>query len=215
LWAVATVTIMIILVVAGWFLGIQPALAAVSQAEGERATVQAQIIAQEATIASLEKEQKNLPKLKKAYDELATSIPGDADTSDFIDGLDALAVAAAVQIVGFTVAEPAPYAVPSSAIPDAAPDPSADAAPAPRPTDTGPAPAPIFTSPLITADNFVVIQIGVDVVGTYDAFLSFVNGLQSGDRLFLVTGLTSDAVGDGTVNAHVNGYIYVLADPSS
>lgn len=217
LWAAATITIMIVLVVAGWFLGAQPALAAMAQSDTQRMAVEAQIATQQATIAALENEQKNLPALKKTYAELAKSIPGDADSSSFIDGLNSLAVEASVQITGFTVGEPAAYAVPTSAVPtptspDAAADPAAD--PAPQPS-TGPSPAPVAISPLITPDNFVLIQIGVDVAGTYDAFLSFVHGLQTGDRLFLVTGISTDAVGDGTVKAHVTGYIYVLAEASS
>ena len=211
LWVAACATIMIVLVAAGWFLGLQPALAAAAEADTQRSTVESQIASQQATISALEAEQRKLPALKKEYALLQKSVPGEADTSAFITDLDALAVAAGVQILGFTVADPVAYTVPSSAIApvattDATTDPAAPVAPQP----TGPTPAPVVTSPLITPDNFVIIEMGIDIGGTYEAFLSFVKGLQSGDRLFLVTGMTSTAQTDGTVRGHVSGVIYVV-----
>ena len=211
LWFAACASIMVILVAAGWFLGLQPALAAAAAADTQRAAVEAQIVAQQATISALDAEQRKLPSLKKEYALLQKSVPETANTSEFITDLDALAVAAGVQILGFTVAEPSAYTVPISASAGAT-------APAEESTESsdsaaaaaGPGPAPVVTNPLITQDNFVIIGMAIDVGGTYEAVLAFVEGLQSGERLFLVSGFKSTAVGDGTVRANVSGVIYVV-----
>lgn len=216
LWAVACITVMVLLILAGWFVGIQPALAAITTAESDRAAVEGQIATQQATIATLEAQQKKLPELTKKYDALLKSIPTTPGTSSFIDGLDALALQSGVLIKGFTVGEPLAYTVPLSAVPvPVATEPTTDPAAAPVPPAV-PEVTPAVTNPLITPDNFVGIVVTIDLAGTYESVLGFVNGLQSGDRLFLVTGITSaknaDAGAENVVAAHVTGYIYVLAD---
>ncbi len=214
IWVGATVLIMVVLVAAGWFLGIQPALASAAAADAQRANVEAQIATQQATISALDVEQRKLPTLKDDYELLQKSIPGDADTAGFITDLDKLAVAAGVQIQGFTVSDPVAYTVPISAatsVTDTTTDGAATDESVAAPTvPSAPTPAPVVTNPLITPDNFVIIEMGIDVGGTYEAFLSFVKGLQTGERLFLVTGLTSAGQTDGTVRGHVSGVIYVV-----
>ncbi|MDP3208470.1 MAG: type 4a pilus biogenesis protein PilO, partial [Rhodoglobus sp.] len=170
LWVAACATIMVVLVAAGWFLGIQPALAATAEADTQRAAVESQLASQQATISALEAEQRKLPSLKKTYALLQKSVPGEADTSRFITSLDALAVAAGVQILGFTVAEPVAYTVPgSAAAPAASTEEGATDAPVAPVQPTGPTAAPVVTNPLITSDNFVTIEMGIDVGGSYEA----------------------------------------------
>ncbi len=211
IWTAATVGIMVVLVAAGWLIGIQPALSAAASADSQRTSVETQIASQQATISALEAEQRKLPSLKKAYALLQKSVPGEADASGFIKNLDALAVAAGVQILGFTVSEPVAYTVPVSAGAAAAPADGTTTDPSAAPVaPVGPVPAPVITNPLITSDNFVIIEMGIDVGGTYEAVLSFVKGLQTGERLFLVNGFASTAQGDGAVRAHISGVIYVV-----
>lgn len=217
LWVIGSVTVMVAIVIAGWFLGIQPALAASAAAELERENVQAQNDAQLITLAQLADARQDQGKLEKDYATLLKSIPENPGTSAFIDGLDALATKAGVQITGFTVGDPVAYTIPQSAVPVAVADPTAPAdgaTAAPVAPPTTPSAPPAVTSPLITPDNFVGILIGIDVAGSYESVLSFVDGLQTGKRLFLVTGILSDRVADSPdaslVAAHITGYIYVL-----
>lgn len=222
LWVIGSITVIVAILAAGWFLGVQPALAAAAAAEAERETVQAQNDAALVTLAVLAKDRENQASLEKDYKTLLASIPQTAGTSAFIDGLDSLASKAGVQITGFTVGDPLAYTVPLSA---AAPAPT-DAGATPAPTDdtatatgTGaPVAPPVVTNPLITPDNFVGILIGIDVAGNYDSVLSFLDGLQTGKRLFLVTGIESqrdaDAGDANVVSAHISGYIYVLKQGS-
>lgn len=217
LWVIGTVTLMLVVLVAGWFLGAQPLVAAAEAADAERSTVDAQNASTQAELVQLEADNAKLPQLEKEYGVLQDSIPGSADTSPFINGLDALAASAGVKVVGFTVAEPAAYTVPASAIapvvdPNATPDPAATAAP------TGPA-APVagytvVTNPLITPENFVGIEVSIGVHGQYGSVLNFIDGLQTAKRLFLVTGILSakdaDSGSENVVSARVTGLIYVL-----
>ena len=48
-----------------------------------------------------------------------------------------------------------------------------------------------MTDPTITAANFSSIAITVDIEGSYEQALDFVDRLQKGPRLFLVTSITS------------------------
>jgi hypothetical protein len=224
IWMIGTVTVMLVIVVAGWFLGAQPFIAAAAVADQQTADVAAQNAAQTAQIAQLTTQMKQLPQLKQDYKGLQASIPGTSNTAGFIKGLDALATAAGVQIVGFTVGDPLAYTVPTSvAAAAAAAAPAVSPAPTAKPTTAPPAvvstaPA-VVTDPLITSDNFVGIAVAIDVSGQNANVLSFINGLQSGSRLYLVTGIKTtrdiaSSVGaspDGeTISTHVTGYIYVI-----
>jgi Tfp pilus assembly protein PilO len=218
LWTIGTVTIMAVLLIAGWFLGAQPLLASAAAADAERSAVETQNVAHQAQIAQLVTEKKQLPTLLKDFATLDASIPSTSDTSSFITGLNSLAIGAGVQITGITVGDPQAYTIPASAqvaapsTDSVAPTPAATAAP--EPVATGPQAPTATTNPLITPANFVGIQVAVSVAGQYDAVLAFTKGLQSGDRLFLVTGFASDRSLDNPdanfVTATVSGYIYVL-----
>lgn len=219
-----TVLVMIVLVAAGWFLVAQPQLAAASTANDQTAQAQSQIADSQAKLASLKKEQENLPSLKKQAAALQLSIPANVDSSAYIRGLDGLAAAAGVTITTITVADPQAYVAPIVATPatpttSASPSPSASASAAATPAtpvDTGWTPT---TNELITSSNFVAIPVTISVDGQWSGALAFIKGLQSGTRLFLVTAFTTkendDAAAAGGVTANISGYIYALIDPKT
>ncbi|MCU1411781.1 MAG: hypothetical protein JWR04_2488 [Rhodoglobus sp.] len=215
LWTIGAVTAMIILLVAGWFLGAQPFITAASAADTERVGIEAQNTAQEAEIARLTEENKDISTIQAEYKDLLTSIPASSNTAAFIQGLNGLASSSGVQVTGITVSESMAYTVPASAVvvPTDGTTPAPESTEAPVPTiPTG---SVASTSPLITPDNFVGIKVGVDLKGGYPQVLAFVKGLQSGKRLVLVTGFTSAANANdaGLVTAHIDGLIYVLKQP--
>ncbi len=101
-----------------------------------------------------------------------------------------------MSIIGLTVSDPTAY---SPAKPEIDPDlvvvpqdgaeegAAGDGEAAPVPVDD-----PAFvTNPLITAENFVAIPVSIEISGEYSAILNFVKGLQSRDRLFLVSTLST------------------------
>ncbi|RNE59223.1 hypothetical protein EEJ31_10675 [Cryobacterium tepidiphilum] len=87
---------------------------------------------------------------------------------------------------------------------------------------------PATTTPagsLVTGDNFVAIPVSVTVHGDYGHVLDFIEGLQTGTRLVLVTGFNTtgepsagsrggESTG-GVVTASISAYVYVLLDPAA
>jgi Tfp pilus assembly protein PilO len=217
LWMIGAVTATIILLVAGWFLGAQPFIAAAAAADSERAGIEAQNTAQQGEIARLTEENEDISTIQAQYKDLLASIPSSSGSAAFIQGLNGLAASSGVQVTGITVSDSQAYTVPASAAVVAAP--TDGSTPAPESTSPPVAAVPIgsvaATSPLITPENFVGIKVGVDLKGGYPQVLSFVKGLQSGQRLVLVTGFTSTTNVDeaGVVTAHIDGMIYVIKQP--
>jgi hypothetical protein len=215
-----TILLMIVLVVAGWFLVAQPQLAAASTANSQLTSAQAQIASTQQTINQLKSQQKGLPKLQLKLAGLRKSIPEGAESSAFIDGINALAASAGVTIKSLSMSDAVPYTPPVVATPPAATSPS----PSPSASATAPtAPiAPVAPSgwspasdPSITAANFVAIPVSITSLGDWNATLAFFHGLQSGTRLFLISGFGTASDSTGIITATTTGYIYALLDPKA
>ena len=211
LWVIGSVTVMIIALLAGWFLGIEPNLAAAATNDSARAEIETQNAVKQAEILALTEQNKNLSSIEAEYSELQKSIPASTSTAAFISSLDELAAATGVQVAAITVGGAQAYTVPTSGVAPVEPDPEAATTEEVVPEPTAVVGSVAATSPLITPENFVGISVGVDLKGSYEAVLSYLNGLQSGSRLVLVTGFASaneiDAAG---VTAHIDAMIYVL-----
>jgi len=219
-----TILLMVVLVAVGYFVVAQPQLAASSAASLQLASVESQIAGAQTAVVTLKAEQQKLPALKEQLAALRLSIPSSVDSSLYINGLTALASANGVTITALTVSDPQSYVPPvgsavattpatgASASPTPTPSPSADAVPAPVSTAWAPT-----TDPLITGSTFVVIPVKVTVAGPMAHTLGFAKGLQSGSRLFLVSGLnlSHDAVNPANVSMGIDGYIYVILDPKA
>jgi len=215
-----TIFLMILLVVAGWFLVAQPQLAAASAANEQLASAQAQIAGTQAAINQLKSQQKGLPKLQLKLASLRKSIPEGAESSAFIDGINALAASAGVTINSLSMSDavpytpPAPPVTPSTTTGSATPSPSATAAAAPA-APVAPSGWTPTSDPSITAANFVAIPVEITSVGDWNATLAFFHGLQSGKRLFLISGFTTSSDATGIITAKTSGYIYALLDPKA
>jgi Tfp pilus assembly protein PilO len=213
-----TVFLMVALVAAGWFLVAQPQLAAASTANTTLAGVQSQSAATQATIKQLISQQKELPRLTTDLAALRLSIPAGADSSAYINGLDALAAASGVTITELTLSDPLVYSSPAP--PPAAPTTGATSSPSPSPSPTA-SKAPVkagWTPPTdsrITGANFIAIPVSVTTTGDWSTTLTFLKGLQTGQRLFLITGISTELDTSGVLKATAKGYIYVLIDAAS
>jgi hypothetical protein len=216
-----TILIMVVVVAAGYLLVAQPQLAAAGVAGEQLVQVNTQIAATQATIAALQKEQKKLPELKSQLASLRSSIPNDAQVSRYIDDLNALAGASGLAITGLKVdtaeAYKPPVVAPVAGAPTATSTPSPSASATAAPAVVAPV-APLAWTPTtdasITPANFVAIPVVIVTAGTLPTTLTFIKGLQTGARLFLVTGIetTTGADNPGAINATINGYIYVIID---
>ena len=188
----------------GFLLGVQPQLSTASAAVDQRQSVEQQNEGLRATLEQLVTENDQLSTLTADRDSRRASIPEGADMPELIRQLDEMAEAAGVPVTSFTAADAVSYEMPASASAPAADASSTegasdDATAAPADPGAPAAPAP-FTDPAVTAANFSTIAVTVDVEGSYDQALDFVDRLQKGPRLFLVTTITStepDEGGDG------------------
>jgi Tfp pilus assembly protein PilO len=219
--SLASILVMLLIPVVGWFLVAQPQLEAAAAADQQRSATEAEIAAHQLVVAQLKIDSKNLPQLNGDLNDLRTSIPADADADGYIDGLAALARVAKVDVVGLTVSEAVAYtpAVPPVDPAAQATDAAADGETPEGETPVEPAPvAPvepvpgIVTNQLITSENFVAIPVTVDVSGNASQILRFVDGLQASPRLFLVTSFETvqDVADPKTLTATVGGYIYAI-----
>ncbi|HEV7564864.1 MAG TPA: hypothetical protein VGO31_02770 [Microbacteriaceae bacterium] len=225
LWLIGLVAVMVVVVALGWLLGIQPQLAAAAAADQQRATVQAENAANEAVLAKLKKDYSSIDELKKQLVSLRQSVPASSEISAFVTELDTLAGAHQATVKTISVSDAEPYKPPAVL----APAPTSAASPSASPTAT---PAPVAAAPVaptapaavtnskITAANFIAIPIQLSITGTYANVLDFVNGLQMGPRLFLVTAFSTTAstdptAGAGAIDSTVGGFVYVVLDANA
>jgi len=210
----------------GFLLGVQPQLSSASAAAEQRATVETQNESLRATLAQLVSENDQLSTLTADRDTRRASVPDAADMPALIRQLDEMADAAGVPVTSFTAADAVSYEMPASAaapVADAAtaegaePTEGADASAAAPAEAAGPTAPTTFTDPAVTAANFSTIAVTVDIAGSYDQALDFVDRLQKGPRLFLVTAITSSEPEEGDQTAEgqtwtVGGLVFVMQD---
>ncbi|TFC82243.1 hypothetical protein E3T23_04705 [Cryobacterium cheniae] len=239
LWMIGSALMMVLVVALGWVVGLQPQFAAIATANDQRVSVEQTNAGHRAALAKLKEDFKGLDGLNQELATLNKSVPSGTNAPDYVDQLDALANANQVTLKGLTIADAEAY-TPVALVAPVAPAPEAGApAPSPAPTAT-PTPtaapgSPPVTNAGITAANFASLSVQITVSGTYSNVLKFVNGLQTGPRLFLVTGLTTtsstgssapvDATAtpqpsaapgnDGLVDGSISGLIYsIVASPA-
>lgn len=219
IWMIGSVLVMAVLVLAGWFLGVQPQLAAAQLASQDRAGVETINAAHAATLAKLKKDFEDIGTLKNELAPLTASVPNNPEAPAFVKQVDALVGQTGVKLEGITWAEAQLYTPPAPVDPpaDAAATDAATATPTPAPAPAAPVAVAPVTNALITASNFASLSMQITVSGGYDNVMNFVSGLQSGERLFMATGLTTTAGAEGStdVSATISGLVYVLVEPSA
>ncbi|PZF44827.1 MULTISPECIES: hypothetical protein [unclassified Curtobacterium] len=223
------VVAMVVVALAGFFLGVQPHLAQAASDRTDQVSVDATNRTTAAELARLKDRAKSLPAMKAELAELTTSVPSSANMSSFYGAVDGVAARAGVKVSAITTSDAVAYTAPVAASTAAgtedssasATDEATDAAtPDPTAASTGAATAPV-TDPAISAANFSAIPVSVSVDGSFDQALSFVGGMQDGARLFLVTTVSSSISQDSTDPAAAaattwtfGGYVYVLTAES-
>ncbi len=190
LWALGSAVLVVAIVAMGWFLGISPKLSEASTADEQRVTAETQNIAQAAEVAKIKKQYEQLPALKQQLAVLRGAMPTDDELSTFLGELHKLEQTNGVTLISVETKDALPYT------------------PVDKPFTTV-----STTNPLVTPENFVAIPMTLNVTGAPDRVMDFVQGVQTGDRLFLVTALNlaEDETGDA-YSAKVEGYVYVLLD---
>lgn len=242
IWVIGAVLLIGVTGFLGWMLGISPKLSEARAADEERVSVETQNVGYEAQVATLKTQFESIGKLKSELAALQLAVPNAADIPAFVTQLDVISQQHQVTLTDITVNDAQPYVPVVVAAPvaeTAAPVASdaaaaAEAAPvvapvAPTALDLGAALAPT-PSPLVTAANFVSVPVSLTVDGSYGSVLDFLEGLQKGTRLVMVTtfsttGAVAGPVGDTTeaaapassdqVTAKISGLLYVLLAPGA
>lgn len=217
LWVLGSVVAMVAIVALGLILGIEPQLKAAASAKVDRASVEAANAEQAAVVAQLKVDFAGIDALRAELAPLSRSVPTGTEIPAFITQLSELAAKSQVKLTGITTADAVAYAPivgsaeeggPAEAPADESAAADVEAAVPAGLTGTAP-----IVDPLITSSNFASLNMQITLNGNYDRILDFVAGLQSGERLFLVSGLTTAAVADapaGTVDATISGLLYVI-----
>lgn len=238
LWIIGAAVLFGAIVVLGWILGISPRLSEASAATMERVAVEQQNEAYELKLAALKKQFENIGDLQAELNELRQSVPVEAALPAFVGQLNAISVANKVELTSISVTDAqlydpvlaAPPPVESVADKDAT-EPSTDSEPVD--VESEPAPERAKASDLLSAGNFVAVPVSVQVVGSHASVLNFIDGVQKGDRLALVTAFTTEtqdsssapaatvssetdevdaAPSSASVKATISAYIYVLIE---
>ncbi|MBI3430403.1 MAG: hypothetical protein HY050_10225 [Actinobacteria bacterium] len=201
--------LIVVVVVAGWLIGIAPQLANASRANADREAVLKQNSTNEATLRKLKNDYVGIDEIRTQLALLKVSVPSSGEISTFVTELNSLANTNRVTVRSITVNDAKPY-TPAAA------------------TSNGAAGTnnPPTTNPRITSNNFIVIPVQFSVTGDYSNVLEFVHEVQVGSRLFLISNLSSTGATDAKavvvrgnksgpnafqkVDATVGGYVYVL-----
>lgn len=226
--ALGAVLVIGVVIVLGWMLGISPKLAEASAADANRGDVETQNSAYESQLVDLKKQFENMDDLKDELASLRDAIPNGAQIPAFVAQLGYIADEHQVTLTEIKLSDAEAYA-PEIVVAPAAADatategdaaaPAADAAAAAPAVPAAPA-APIVPdtpkgNPLVTAQNFVAVPFSLTLEGDYENMLAFIDGLQKGTRLAMVTEFATDTVSPGSstaVHADVSGFVYVLLD---
>lgn len=205
--------LLILVLIAGWFVGIAPQLADAASANARRALILNQNAANEVILRKLKSDYIGIDELRKKLASLKVAVPSSAEISTFVTELNSLANTHRVTVRSITVNDAKPY-TPVAPIPGSGSEAS----------------TPITTNPRITSSNFVVIPVQFSVTGDYSRVLDFVHEVQVGPRLFLISNLSSMGATDAKavtsggrsgpnilqkVDATVGGYVYVLLSGGS
>lgn len=218
------VVAMVVVALAGFFLGVQPQLAQAANDRVEQTSVDATNRVTAAELARLRDRAKSLPALKAELAKLTASVPSGANMSSFYGAVDGVAASSGVKVSAITTSDAVAYTAPVAADTDAdaeeaTPETTATATATGEPTAAATTP---LTDPAISGKNFSAIPVSVSVDGSFDQALAFVGGLQDGARLFLVNAVSSSAAQDSTDQTAApsttwtfGGYVYVLTTETS
>lgn len=207
IWIVGAILSIFVLVGGGWVFGIAPQLASAASANADRASAVITNQRNQLLLAKLKSDYQNIDALKNQLLALRQAVPPKEDIPSFVTELNTLSAANGVTLKSLTVSDAKPYT-------PATQTPSAGASKTSSPQ----------TNAKITSANFVVVPVQISVTGDYGRVLSFVNDVQMGQRLILVSSLTttgstnskgvkgtpSTTSGSQKVDSTLGGFIYVL-----
>jgi Tfp pilus assembly protein PilO len=212
-WFIGTAIATIGVLALGWFLGVSPRLSEVAASNADRQAAQTVNDQQVAGIAALKEKFSSIEDVQQELDELRLALPSTVELDQFINQIGAAADEQGVSVVGFTSDDPAVFGVVAAEVPIAT-EGEATPSPAATPAATDAVATPPLADALLDPANFITVKVSVTVEGEYGKILAFLAQMQDNPRLFLVSDLDI-GVKEATISAKVDGYIYVLLDPTT
>ncbi|MGY4642602.1 hypothetical protein [Cellulomonas sp. URHB0016] len=226
-WITGTVFAALVILIAAWFLGVSPQLSAAADNK-EQAQAQTDANLQlESKIAVLATQFAKLDEYKAQLAAARLQIPTDAQLAAYQRELNQIASAHEVVIVNLSVnsSTEIKVAAPAAAAPvegDAAA--GGDAAAEPDPA----AAADAAAAASLDVPGFYEVPVSLEVIGTYQNVLAFVQDAQAGTtRLLMVTGVNGASQGaaeasggrpataPGDLDVVLSGSLFALADQSA
>jgi Tfp pilus assembly protein PilO len=201
---ISGVIVVLILVVGvlGWLLGVSPILDQTNAAWAQRDTTARANTLTKQRIVTLQTQFANIDELQTKLDALRSSIPEGAAIPAFLAEINALCVQTGVVLTSVTINDAVIYVAPSA-------EPAPGATPTPTPSASATQPSPAV--PADPGGQLVDIPVKVAVTGPYSAVMAFSGAMQTGTRLFLVTGFdTTDATDNHTFSGELTGSVFAL-----
>jgi Tfp pilus assembly protein PilO len=196
IWGLVSGAAIVAVLAGGWFVGVQPQLAAADTSTQTAIGQEAQNQATRVKLAGLVKAAAKVDAMTAENAVLLKSVPTILKPNTFIRRVSEVAALDGVTVMTVSPGLAVAYTPPARVAP------AAGAA-------AGPALAATASS--ITAANFTVVPVAVIVTGSADNALQFAHDIQNDERTFAITGYqTSKAEGSSDVTATLTGDIYTL-----
>lgn len=220
-WIGGTAFVAVLLLVAAWFLAVEPVVARAAEdtASAEQQRQQNDLLQME--IVKLAEEFTHLEEYKAELAALRVQLPADADQSGMSRELQILAESSGITLVTLSPSVPEPVVAAAAPAPAETPVAEADA------TDGNEVAAEAAPTPA-QASGFYAIPISMSTIGSYDATVTFLRSLQEGaSRLYLVSSIgatTQEASGasggrpataEGDLALAISGFAFVLLDQTA
>jgi len=184
IWVLAGSLVIVMVLALGGLLGVVPQLDAAQQSRSDTEAVEALNLQHAATLAALKDDFTRIDETTAKVAELRASVPATDNLDAFTGEIAALASAHGVTVSSYAPQDAAMFT--------------------PSPNTAALVPATINNT------NFATISFSVSVAGTREAGLAFVAGLQSGERLALLSAINVSPVEEGVTTVTVTGLVYML-----
>jgi Tfp pilus assembly protein PilO len=169
-WSLLTALVVVVVMLAGWFLVVSPTRSSADQAREQAAAQETKNDQLKAQIADLQAKKKNLPQQQAIIAQVQQQIPSNPELPSLIRSISSMATSAGVDVHTLTPVNPVASAAqqPANAVG-------------------------------VNGQTLQTINVEMEVLGTYANVERFLNKMESLKRSLLVTGLTLNiASGSGT-----------------
>jgi len=207
LWTLIGVVAVIVILAAGWAVGVGPALSAANESDTQLADVEIQNQVKAAELARLKALDEDSAALFAELEDLQRGIPAVHNTSVFAAQIEALASKAGVLLVSMGYLSVEEALPPETDAPVAAPveGEEGDAAEAPVAT------SPTDVQAVPSVPGLVAVAVTIRVAGEPAALHSFLETAQTGVRVLSMSSIIYDPATDGgEFEMKIDGYVYVL-----